>query len=141
MAKAHQRKCHACDNVAEHEDSVTPWVNCKKCGSQDTRLVKIPLADQEKQLLDGAVTSEVVEESFVVRLFVDGGGDVKRLCLSHERQRIAMKGQRKYIDEQNSKIAHLKDILHRVLQISPMPSKDDPWIPRELASEIIESVN
>jgi hypothetical protein len=33
-----QRKCHDCGNVAMHEDSVTPWVLCKKCGSQDTRL-------------------------------------------------------------------------------------------------------
>lgn len=38
----HQRKCHDCDNVAEHEDNITPWVNCKKCGSNDTRLVKQP---------------------------------------------------------------------------------------------------
>jgi DNA-directed RNA polymerase subunit RPC12/RpoP len=36
----HMRKCWTCGNVAEHEDSVTPWVRCKKCGSQDTRQVK-----------------------------------------------------------------------------------------------------
>lgn len=36
---AHTRKCWACGNVATHEDSVTPWVRCKKCGSQDTRRV------------------------------------------------------------------------------------------------------
>ena len=35
-----RRKCWECGNVADHEDNITPWVNCKKCGSQDTRLVK-----------------------------------------------------------------------------------------------------
>lgn len=37
-----KRKCHDCGNVAMHEDRITPWVLCKKCGSQDTRLVKEP---------------------------------------------------------------------------------------------------
>jgi DNA-directed RNA polymerase subunit RPC12/RpoP len=37
----HQRKCHDCGNVAEHQDNVVPHVLCKKCGSQDTRLVKV----------------------------------------------------------------------------------------------------
>lgn len=35
-----KRKCHNCSNVADHEDSITPHVRCKLCGSQDTRLVK-----------------------------------------------------------------------------------------------------
>lgn len=34
-----RRKCWKCKNVAIHEDSITPFVNCGKCGSQDTRLV------------------------------------------------------------------------------------------------------
>lgn len=36
----HQRRCWECGNVAEHKDSITPWVLCSKCGSQDTRRVK-----------------------------------------------------------------------------------------------------
>lgn len=36
----HQRRCWDCGNVAEHSDSITPWVLCGKCGSQDTRRVK-----------------------------------------------------------------------------------------------------
>jgi len=35
-----KRKCWDCGNVADHEGNITPHVNCKKCGSQDTRLVK-----------------------------------------------------------------------------------------------------
>lgn len=38
----HERRCHDCGNVADHEDNVTPYVNCKKCGSQDTRAIKSP---------------------------------------------------------------------------------------------------
>lgn len=34
------RKCWHCYHVALHVDSVTPWVNCHKCGSQDTRLMR-----------------------------------------------------------------------------------------------------
>ena len=37
----HQRRCWDCGNVAEHSDSITPWVLCGKCGSQDTRRVKL----------------------------------------------------------------------------------------------------
>ena len=37
-----KRKCHDCGNVADHEDNITPWVCCKKCGSQDTRLLSSP---------------------------------------------------------------------------------------------------
>lgn len=35
-----KRKCWDCGNVAIHEDDITPYVLCKKCGSQDTRLVR-----------------------------------------------------------------------------------------------------
>jgi DNA-directed RNA polymerase subunit RPC12/RpoP len=35
-----ERKCWSCGNVAMHEDDVTPGVLCKKCGSQDTRLLE-----------------------------------------------------------------------------------------------------
>ena len=38
----HERKCHDCGNVAQHEDNVVPWVLCSKCGSQDTRRTKRP---------------------------------------------------------------------------------------------------
>ena len=34
---SHQRLCWDCGNVAEHKDSITPWVLCGKCGSQNTR--------------------------------------------------------------------------------------------------------
>lgn len=40
MPHINKRKCHDCGNVAWHEDNVTPYVNCRKCGSQDTRLIR-----------------------------------------------------------------------------------------------------
>lgn len=40
----HTRKCRDCGNVAEHSDNVVPEVLCKKCGSQDTRLLRQPLS-------------------------------------------------------------------------------------------------
>lgn len=39
LAYSHVRKCWECNNVALHRDNVRPHVLCKKCGSQDTRLV------------------------------------------------------------------------------------------------------
>jgi hypothetical protein len=39
MPTAHKRKCRDCGNVAWHADNVTPYVICRKCGSQDTRKV------------------------------------------------------------------------------------------------------
>ena len=42
-----ERKCYDCKNVAIHEDSILPWVLCKKCGSDDTRLVK-PTPEMQK---------------------------------------------------------------------------------------------
>ncbi len=38
----HERKCHDCGNVAVHQDNITPEVLCKKCRSQDTRVVRKP---------------------------------------------------------------------------------------------------
>lgn len=38
----HDRQCHDCGNVAIHMDNVVPHVICQKCGSQDTRLVRMP---------------------------------------------------------------------------------------------------
>ena len=38
----HERKCFDCGNVAVHQDNIKPEVCCKKCGSQDTRVVKSP---------------------------------------------------------------------------------------------------
>ncbi len=35
-----KRKCWQCGNIAMHEDNIVPHVNCKKCGSQDTRLIR-----------------------------------------------------------------------------------------------------
>jgi len=40
VTPAHERKCWDCGNVADHADDITPHVNCKKCGSQDTRRTK-----------------------------------------------------------------------------------------------------
>lgn len=39
----HERKCFDCGNVAWHASKVAPYVNCKKCGSQDTRWVRKPM--------------------------------------------------------------------------------------------------
>lgn len=39
-----KRECHDCGNVAWHADARTPYVNCRKCGSQDTRLIWRPTA-------------------------------------------------------------------------------------------------
>lgn len=50
MNDQHERKCHDCGNVAIHEDRITPWVLCKKCGSQDTRPTKPPPPTREQQL-------------------------------------------------------------------------------------------
>lgn len=35
----HKRKCWDCGTIQMHADSQTPYVLCRKCGSQDTRLV------------------------------------------------------------------------------------------------------
>lgn len=39
----HERKCFDCGNVAWHAAKVAPYMNCKKCGSQDTRWVRKPM--------------------------------------------------------------------------------------------------
>ena len=36
----HKRRCRDCGNVAYHADNITPYVLCRKCGSQDTRLIR-----------------------------------------------------------------------------------------------------
>lgn len=36
----HFRRCFDCGAINEHEDNVVPHVNCKRCGSQDTRQMK-----------------------------------------------------------------------------------------------------
>lgn len=38
----HKRICWDCKNTADHLDNIVPEVFCKKCGSQDTRLIKEP---------------------------------------------------------------------------------------------------
>lgn len=43
-----KRKCHDCGNIAQHEDNIVPYVNCKKCGSQDTRLVRDKTVEPEQ---------------------------------------------------------------------------------------------
>lgn len=37
---AHRRQCRECMAVEWHIDSVTPCVNCRHCGSQDTRRIQ-----------------------------------------------------------------------------------------------------
>jgi rRNA maturation endonuclease Nob1 len=36
-----KRKCHACGKEAWHAASKTPYVLCRRCGSQDTRLIHV----------------------------------------------------------------------------------------------------
>ena len=35
----HWRKCHDCGTIQLHADNITPYVLCRKCGSQDTRRI------------------------------------------------------------------------------------------------------
>jgi|GEM_PF-6106209 len=37
----HWRRCWDCENLAVHADNVVPHVLCTKCGSQDTRALKL----------------------------------------------------------------------------------------------------
>lgn len=37
---ANWRKCWDCGSESLHMDSVTPWVLCQDCKSQDTRLMR-----------------------------------------------------------------------------------------------------
>jgi DNA-directed RNA polymerase subunit RPC12/RpoP len=41
MNENHLRRCWDCGNIATHESSIAPGVLCKKCGSQDTRKVRV----------------------------------------------------------------------------------------------------
>lgn len=47
-----KRRCWDCGSVAMHEDNITPFVLCKTCGSQDTRLVPDVLAAPEAVTAD-----------------------------------------------------------------------------------------
>ena len=47
MYESHERKCWGCGNVAIHRSSITPWVLCSNCGSQDTRKIKQPIMESE----------------------------------------------------------------------------------------------
>jgi hypothetical protein len=51
-----------------HEDSVTPWVLCKKCGSQDTRLTM-----STEQTLEAAEVGALLARCWMysVRFFPD----------------------------------------------------------------------
>lgn len=40
VAKMSHRQCRDCGNIAYHQDAITPYVLCEKCGSQDTRLIR-----------------------------------------------------------------------------------------------------
>lgn len=40
----HLRKCWDCGTTNEHQSRITPGVLCPKCGSQDTRAVKVERA-------------------------------------------------------------------------------------------------
>ena len=42
------RRCFSCGAEGLHVDSIAPWVKCRKCGSQDTRLMR-----KETSLLRG----------------------------------------------------------------------------------------
>lgn len=42
MPRMAKRRCWECGNVAYHSEQIAPYVCCRKCGSQDTRLVKEP---------------------------------------------------------------------------------------------------
>ena len=35
----HWRKCHDCGTIQLHADNIAPYVDCRKCGSRDTRKV------------------------------------------------------------------------------------------------------
>lgn len=41
-ARAHWRRCAACNNVAIHTSDISPGVLCHQCGSQDTRTILRP---------------------------------------------------------------------------------------------------
>lgn len=36
----HWRKCWGCGRIALHVENFTPWVRCRRCGSQDTRCMQ-----------------------------------------------------------------------------------------------------
>ena len=40
MSETHYRRCHDCGAINKHTDNIAPEVCCKRCKSQDTRLMK-----------------------------------------------------------------------------------------------------
>ena len=56
MPTVHQRKCWDCGNLAWHADMMTPYVLCRKCGSQDTRRCATEIADESKAMEDALRT-------------------------------------------------------------------------------------
>jgi DNA-directed RNA polymerase subunit RPC12/RpoP len=40
ISKPHYRRCWDCGAISLHADNVTPEVLCKRCGSQDTRMIR-----------------------------------------------------------------------------------------------------
>ncbi len=80
----HKRKCWDCGNVAEHEDNVVPHVNCKACGSQDTRWVKDKLHIAKQAALVCARESCATEMAkAVAKAFLELRGHVEQLAMDH----------------------------------------------------------
>ena len=90
----HIRKCHDCGNVAEHEDNITPWVLCKKCGSQDTRIPRHPQA----------ATNEAT-------LFKSGGLEVRRDDQNNYR---TIGSERQIVRELAERFHEQEDALERI---------------------------
>jgi DNA-directed RNA polymerase subunit RPC12/RpoP len=61
LPDTHKRKCPDCGTTSEHQDTVTPWVLCPKCGSRDTRRLTKSDAEREhvKELAARAGTAEI----------------------------------------------------------------------------------
>lgn len=74
MSDIHERKCHDCGNVAIHQDSITPWVLCPKCGSQDTRrTTPVPPRETTHSVVSIEwFDQETPDRSGQTAIFVDG---------------------------------------------------------------------
>jgi DNA-directed RNA polymerase subunit RPC12/RpoP len=79
MSNSHERKCRDCGNVAVHEDNVTPWVNCRACGSQDTRLIRkpIPIEEEIEGLLSDLRTRGFAAAKRIAKLRGLGAGSMR----------------------------------------------------------------
>lgn len=101
----HLRKCWPCGNVAEHADNITPHVLCKKCGSQDTRLIREKVKNTLKVdclrvlPMSEAEVSELYSTDSMDRC--DLRDMMKRVCLSHERLRAELQGAEILLRESN----------------------------------------